>query len=77
MSIPSLAISSGIPSFRFFVAEPRRRACGERDEGGTGLGLAFVQELTEACEWTYRVTESAAGGARLKFADVAINKRNT
>ena len=42
------------------------------DEGGTGLGLAFVQELAEVYEWTCRVTEGEAGGARFEFMDVNV-----
>jgi len=33
MSRRSPTISSGIPSFRFFVARPRLRVCGEREDG--------------------------------------------
>ncbi|WP_192498487.1 PAS domain S-box protein [Halorussus halophilus] len=40
-------------------------------QGGTGLGLAFVRELTEVYEWTCTVTESTSGGARFEFRDVA------
>ncbi|MBX0297457.1 sensor histidine kinase [Haloarcula nitratireducens] len=40
------------------------------DEGGTGLGLAFVRELAAVYEWTTTVTESTAGGARFEFRDV-------
>ena len=42
------------------------------NEGGTGLGLAFVQELAEVYDWTCRVTESAAGGARFEFTNVDL-----
>ncbi|WP_135852881.1 PAS domain S-box protein [Halorussus salinus] len=40
------------------------------DEGGTGLGLAFVRELAEVYGWDPRVTESASGGARIEFRGV-------
>ncbi|WP_137283534.1 MEDS domain-containing protein [Halorussus salinisoli] len=40
------------------------------ENGGTGLGLAFVQELAEVYEWDCAVTESAAGGARFEFRNV-------
>jgi PAS domain S-box-containing protein len=40
------------------------------DEGGTGLGLAFVQELADVYEWTCAVTDSETGGARFDFRDV-------
>ena len=46
------------------------------DEGGTGLGLAFVQELAEVYEWTVQVTESSAGGARFEFTGVDVSKRS-
>ncbi|NEU56180.1 PAS domain-containing protein [Halorussus sp. MSC15.2] len=39
-------------------------------EGGTGLGLAFVEELAEVYGWTCDVTESEAGGARFEFRNV-------
>ncbi|WP_170977295.1 PAS domain-containing sensor histidine kinase [Halorussus salinisoli] len=39
-------------------------------EGGTGLGLAFVQELADVYGWTYEATESGTGGARFEFTDV-------
>ena len=41
-------------------------------EGGTGVGLTFVQELAETYDWTCRVTESESDGARFEFADVAF-----
>ncbi|WP_255169264.1 PAS domain-containing protein [Natrononativus amylolyticus] len=40
------------------------------DEGGTGLGLAFVRELADLYGWSCAVSESAAGGARIEFQDV-------
>jgi PAS domain S-box-containing protein len=40
------------------------------DNGGTGLGLAFVRKLAEVYEWDVAVTESAAGGARFEFRNV-------
>jgi len=41
-------------------------------QGGTGVGLTFVQELAETYDWTCTVTESDAGGARFEFADVTL-----
>jgi len=41
------------------------------DQGGTGLGLAFVRELAEIYEWNYAVTESESGGARFEFTNVS------
>ncbi|WP_137284907.1 MEDS domain-containing protein [Halorussus salinisoli] len=41
------------------------------DNGGTGLGLAFVQKLAEVYEWDITVTESEDGGARFEFRDLA------
>ncbi|PSP54323.1 histidine kinase, partial [Halobacteriales archaeon QS_1_67_19] len=38
--------------------------------GGTGLGLAFVEKLTDVYEWDVTVTESEAGGARFEFRNV-------
>ncbi|WP_168216057.1 PAS domain-containing protein [Halorussus marinus] len=40
------------------------------DGGGTGLGLAFVQELADVYGWECTATESDAGGARFEFRDV-------
>ncbi|RBI64221.1 hypothetical protein DMJ13_06985 [halophilic archaeon] len=40
------------------------------EKGGTGVGLAFVQKLTEVYEWESRAIESAAGGARFEFTNV-------
>jgi len=47
------------------------------DEGGTGLGLAFVEELAEVYEWECSVTESDAGGARFEFTNVNVSKQST
>jgi len=35
-------------------------------EGGTGLGLAIVASIVEAHDWTLRVTDGDAGGARFE-----------
>ena len=43
------------------------------EEGGTGLGLAFVKELAGVYGWDYSVTESEAGGARFEFRNVDIS----
>jgi len=40
------------------------------DEGGTGIGLAIVQEIAAAHGWTCRATESEAEGARFEITDV-------
>jgi PAS domain S-box-containing protein len=39
---------------------------------GTGFGLAIVQGLAEAHDWTVTLTESDAGGARFEFGGVEI-----
>jgi signal transduction histidine kinase len=39
-------------------------------EGGTGFGLAIVEEIAEAHGWEIRVTESDAGGARFEISGV-------
>jgi signal transduction histidine kinase len=39
-------------------------------QGGTGLGLAFVQELADVYEWDVSVTESDEDGARFEFTNV-------
>jgi signal transduction histidine kinase len=40
--------------------------------GGTGFGLAIVQELAEAHGWDVMVTDSESGGARFEFSGVDI-----
>ncbi|WP_135303333.1 PAS domain S-box protein [Haloarcula amylovorans] len=39
-------------------------------QGGMGLGLAFVQQMTDVYGWTCSVTESESGGARFEFENV-------
>lgn len=50
------------------------------DNGGTGLGLAFVQKLAEVYGWDCTVTESESGGVRFEFRNVAqdrvVSRRN-
>ncbi|MEZ3115453.1 ATP-binding protein [Halobaculum sp. MBLA0147] len=41
-------------------------------EGGTGFGLAIVQQMAAAHGWTTTATASDAGGARFEFADAAV-----
>ena len=41
-------------------------------DGGTGFGLAIVEEIATAHGWTVEVTESAAGGARFEIRGVEI-----
>ncbi|UPV74073.1 MEDS domain-containing protein [Halorussus limi] len=43
------------------------------DNGGTGLGLAFVEELAEVYDWTVTITESEDGGARFDFRNVVAD----
>lgn len=40
------------------------------DNGGTGLGLAFVRKLAEVYEWDVTVAESEEDGARFEFRNV-------
>jgi signal transduction histidine kinase len=39
---------------------------------GTGFGLAIVQEVVDAHDWTVTVTESDDGGARFEFSSVDV-----
>lgn len=39
---------------------------------GIGLGLTYVVHLAETYGWQYTITDSAAGGARFEFRDVAL-----
>ncbi len=39
-------------------------------DGGTGIGLAIVDEIAQGHGWTVAATESPAGGARFEFAGV-------
>ena len=40
------------------------------DDGGTGFGLAIVNEIAEAHGWSVRVTESTDGGARFEVTGI-------
>jgi signal transduction histidine kinase len=40
--------------------------------GGTGLGLGIVAQVVEAHDWTLRIAESAAGGARFEITGVEV-----
>ncbi len=40
------------------------------DSAGSGFGLAIVQTIARAHDWSVTVTESEAGGARFEFAGV-------
>ncbi len=37
---------------------------------GTGFGLAIVQEIVEAHEWSLQITTGAEGGAKFEITDV-------
>lgn len=39
---------------------------------GTGLGLAVVDRVADAHDWTLTLTESRDGGARFEFSDVEV-----
>ncbi|MFC4550392.1 MULTISPECIES: MEDS domain-containing protein [Halorussus] len=59
----------GVPvEDRETIFEPGYTTASEN--GGTGLGLAFVRKLVSVYGWDCRVTESEAGGARFEFRDV-------
>ncbi|WP_167768437.1 PAS domain-containing protein [Haloarcula amylovorans] len=59
----------GIPSDDLdIVFEPGYTTAAGR--GGTGLGLAFVEELSEVYGWDVTLTESESGGARFEFTAV-------
>ncbi|WP_137285399.1 GAF domain-containing sensor histidine kinase [Halorussus salinisoli] len=40
------------------------------EAGGTGLGLAFVQELADVYDWSCSLSEGSTGGARFEFESV-------
>ncbi|NHN47439.1 PAS domain-containing protein [Halostella sp. JP-L12] len=42
------------------------------DEGGTGFGLAIVEQIADAHGWRAEVTDSEAGGARFEFRGVPV-----
>ena len=61
------------PEDRNTVFEPGYTTASE--EGGTGLGLAFVRELAEVYEWNCAVTESESGGAQFEFRNVSSDEQ--
>nr|WP_241429819.1 HAMP domain-containing sensor histidine kinase [Haloferax larsenii] len=46
---------------------------GESSTGGTGLGLALVDEIAGGHGWDLRVTEGETGGARFEFYGVNVS----
>ncbi|MFP4591372.1 MAG: PAS domain S-box protein [Halobacteriales archaeon] len=42
--------------------------------GGTGFGLAIVQEMVESLGWSIRLTEGSEGGARFEITGVAFQE---
>jgi signal transduction histidine kinase len=41
---------------------------------GTGWGLAIVDSIAEAHDWTVTVTRSEAGGARFEIRDAEVTR---
>jgi signal transduction histidine kinase len=82
-NIEDVTVAVGELSTGFYVADDGRSIPADdreavfesgytsaADQGGMGLGLAFVQKFAEVYERDYEVTESAAGGARFEFTNV-------
>ena len=80
---PDVTVTVGELSDGFYVADDGAGIpAGERDaifdegyttagdNGGAGLGLAFVRKLAAVYEWDCTVTESDAGGARFEFRGI-------
>jgi PAS domain S-box-containing protein len=79
---PHLTVTAGdLPDGSgFYVAddgvgippEERERVLGPESttDDGTGFGLAIVQRLATAHDWTLALTESAAGGTRIEIRGV-------
>jgi PAS domain S-box-containing protein len=42
-----------------------------KGNGGTGVGLSIVRQVSRAHGWTHAVTDSDAGGARFEFTGIA------
>lgn len=42
------------------------------EEDGTGFGLAIVEAIADAHDWTVSLAESKAGGARFEFTGVDV-----
>jgi len=61
------------PARRADVFEPGHTSAA----GGTGFGLSIVRRIAEAHEWTVRATESDAGGARIEFAGVDVDRQTS
>ncbi|WP_232701958.1 PAS domain-containing sensor histidine kinase [Halobacterium wangiae] len=56
------------PDERDAVFEPGHTS----EPGGTGFGLAIVDEIARAHGWSVSVTDSEAGGARFEFTNVEL-----
>lgn len=39
---------------------------------GTGFGLSIVDQIVDGHEWSIRVMDSEAGGARFEITDVTV-----
>jgi PAS domain S-box-containing protein len=42
--------------------------------GGTGFGLAIVEDIASAHDWTVSVTDSESGGARFEFRTIPVDR---
>lgn len=80
---PDVAIRVAVEDGQVFVADdgpgipPAKRATVfekgySTSDGGTGYGLALVENIVEAHGWDLAVTESAEGGARFEISGVQI-----
>ena len=67
---------AGIPAaFRRRIFDRFARADSSdkrRNQSGTGLGLSIVRQIVQAHNWTIRVTEGTAGGARFEITGIEI-----
>ena len=78
---PDITVEVGVLDGGFYVADdgpgidPSARETVfelgySTNAAGTGMGLAIVEQIADAHDWSATVTDSESGGARFEFTDV-------